>query len=184
MAVCGDPEGAVFSVWQANRHRGARVVNEHGSLNFNVLSTGDIEAAKAFYGAVFGWRTLTLPGGFQTWTLPGYGDYLERGDPGLRQRVLELGGTPGFEDVVASIMPIAADQQEEPAHWSVTFAVDDAHAIARRADELGGSVVVPPSDAPWSRTTVIADPGGATFIATQFVPENKERLADASASTA
>jgi hypothetical protein len=36
-------------------------------------------------------------------------------------------------------------------------------------------VVVPPFDAPWIRTTVIADPAGATFTATQFVPENKER---------
>jgi len=65
------------------------------------------EAAQAFYGSVFGWGKLTLPGGFQAWTLPGYGDYLERDNPGIRQRVAELGGTPGFEDVVASIQPIA-----------------------------------------------------------------------------
>jgi hypothetical protein len=31
-----------------------------------------------------------------------------------------------------------------------------------------------PTDAPWSRTAVLADPAGATFIAGQFVPENKE----------
>ncbi len=177
MAVFADPEGAVFSVWQAGRHRGARVVNEHGSLNFNVLSTRDAQAAQAFYGSVFGWRTLTLPGGFQAWTLPGYGDYLERDDPGLRQRVLELGGASGFEDVVASIMPMPAGQQDEQPHWSVTFAVDDAGAVAEKAAELGGTVVMPPFDAPWVRTTVIADPGGATFVASQFVPENKDLAA-------
>jgi predicted enzyme related to lactoylglutathione lyase len=54
MAVCADPEGAVFCVWQANEHKGAQVVNEHGSLNFNGLATRDLEGAKAFYGAVFG----------------------------------------------------------------------------------------------------------------------------------
>src|SRR3954451_19856985 len=53
MGVFADPEGAVFAVWQANQHRGAQVVNEHGSLNFNGLNTRDAEAAKAFYGAVF-----------------------------------------------------------------------------------------------------------------------------------
>ncbi len=177
MAVCADPEGAVFSVWQANRHRGARIVNEHGSLNFNVLSTRDAEAAKDFYGSVFGWRTLALPGGFQTWTLPGYGDYLERDDPGLRQRMREFGGPPGFEDVVASINRLDPDQRDEPAHWSVTFAVDDADAAAQKAAELGGSVLMGPFDAPWVRTTVIADPGGATFIANQFVAENRDRSA-------
>jgi len=36
MAVFSDPEGAVFSVWQAREHRGARIVNEPGALNFNV----------------------------------------------------------------------------------------------------------------------------------------------------
>ena len=81
MAVLTDPEGAAFCVWQANRHRGARVVNEHGSLNFNNLNTRDPERAGAFYGSVFGWEPhLDTEGGF--WRLPGYGDYLEERDPG------------------------------------------------------------------------------------------------------
>ena len=33
---------------------------------------------------------------------------------------------------------------------------------------------MPPFDAPWVRMTVIADPQGATFIASKFVPENKD----------
>ncbi len=60
MAVLADPEGAVFCAWQAKNHKGAQVVNEHGSLNFNGLATRDPEAAKAFYGAVFGWQTLAM----------------------------------------------------------------------------------------------------------------------------
>ena len=43
--------------------RAREVVNEHGSLNFNGLNTRDAEAAKSFYGAVFGWETLGLAGG-------------------------------------------------------------------------------------------------------------------------
>ena len=174
MAVFTDPEGAVFCVWQAQEHKGAGVVNEHGSLNFNGLNTRDPESAKAFYGSVFGWQTLALGGGAEMWTLPGYGDHLERDNPELRKQMAEAGAPAGFEDVVATINPIPDDQPDTPAHWSVTFAVDDADAIAAKAGELGGKVVVPPFDAPWVRTTVLADPQGATFIASKFVPENKD----------
>jgi predicted enzyme related to lactoylglutathione lyase len=173
MGVFSDPEGAVFCVWQANRHRGANVVNEHGSLNFNGLGTRDPEGAKAFYGSVFGWEVLDL-GNFQAWTLPGYAEFLERRDPGLRERMREGGAPAGFEDVVAAINPIGDDEADTRAHWSVTFAVDDADAAAAKAYELGGKVIVPPFDAPWVRMTVINDPQGATFVASQFVPENAQ----------
>jgi uncharacterized protein len=173
MAVLTDPEGAVFMLWQPNQHRGARVVNEHGSVNFNGLNTRDVSGAKDFYGAVFGWTTLDL-GGAEMWTLPGYGDHLEKDDPGIRERNAEFGGPAGFEDVVATINPIGDDQPDTPAHWSVTFGVDDADATAAKAGELGGSVVVPPFDAPWVRMSIISDPQGATFIASQFVPENRD----------
>ena len=45
----------------------------------------------------------------------GYGDDLERNDPGIRRRVAEVGGPVGFEDVVASINPIPGDQPARPA---------------------------------------------------------------------
>jgi predicted enzyme related to lactoylglutathione lyase len=174
MAVFTDPEGATFCVWQAKEHRGAQIVNEPGSLNFNGLNARDPEGAKAFYGAVFGWETLGLEGGAGMWRLPGYGDFLEQSNPGLRERMAEMGAPDGFEDVVAALNPLADDQADAPPHWSVTFAVDDADATAERAAELGGQVLVPPFDAPWVRMTVISDPQGATFIASKFVPENKD----------
>src|SRR4051794_24092360 len=182
MAVFSDPEGAVFAVWQAKEHKGAQVVNENGSLNFNGLNTRDAEAAKAFYGAVFGWGTIGLGGGAEMWTMPGYGDHLERDNPDIRKQMAEVGAPEGFEDVVASINPIGDEGPDVPAHWSVTFGVDDADATAAKAEELGGKVVVPPMDAPWVRMTVISDPQGATFIANKFVPENRDIATDASAA--
>jgi predicted enzyme related to lactoylglutathione lyase len=167
MAVFTDPEGAAFCVWQAKEHKGARIVNEHGSLNFNGLNTRDGEGAKSFYGSVFGWQTLAVDGGAEMLTLPGYGDFLERDNPDLSTQFAEAGAPEGFEDVVAHINPIADDQPDTPAHWSVTFAVDDADATAAKATELGGKVIVPPFDAPWVRMTVIGDPQGATFIASK-----------------
>jgi uncharacterized protein len=172
MAVLADPEGAVFCVWQGRRHRGARIVNEPGALNFNVLNTRDPEAAKPFYGAVFGWTTLDLGSG-EFWTLRAYGDYLEELTPGTRERAAQLGAA-GFEEVVAAITPIAEKDADTPAYWSVTFGTDDADATAAKATELGGAVLLAPMDAPYSRLTVLRDPQGATFTATAFVPENKD----------
>jgi uncharacterized protein len=182
MAVCADPAGAAFCVWQAKAHRGAAVVNEPGSLNFNDLHTRDLEGAGSFYGAVFGWEILDVGGG-SAWALPGYGDFLEQRNPGMRKGMADMGAPERFEDVVASVISIPDDQPDTPAHWGLTFAVDDADAIAARAAELGGRVVVPPFDAPWVRMTIISDPQGATFTASKFVPENKDLAESAGAAS-
>ena len=176
MAVCADPEGAMFSVWEAKSHKGAKVVNEHGALNFNGLATRDAASAKAFYGEVFGWQTLRMPSG-EMWTLPGYGDHLEESTPGLREQMGQMGAPDGFIDVVAALTPIADSDSTTPAHWSVTFGVDDAEATAVTAKELGGKVLSGPFDAPWTRMVILKDPQGATFIASQFVLENKDLVA-------
>jgi predicted enzyme related to lactoylglutathione lyase len=183
MAVFADPVGAAFCVWQAGEHRGAAVVNEHGSVNFNDLHTRDIDGARAFYGAVFGWETLGGMGPGFPWALPGYGDFLEQRRPGMREGMKQMGAPERFEDVVATLLPIPADQSDIPPHWGITFAVDDADAIATRAAELGGQVVVPPFDAPWVRMTIITDPQGATFTASKFAPENRDLAQPSAAAT-
>jgi uncharacterized protein len=175
MAVLTDLEGASCCVWEPGRNRGAQVVNEHGALNFNNLTTRDLERAKSFYGAVFGWNTLALPSGV-TWTLPGYGDHLEESTPGLHEQMAQMGAPDGFIDVVAAVETIAGDDTTT-ANWGVTFGVDDVEVIAAKAAELGGKVVTAPRDLPWSRQAVIADPQGATFTASQFVIENRDLVA-------
>jgi hypothetical protein len=49
-------------------------------------------------------------------------------------------------DVVAGMDPMSDDRfpDEVPPHWSLDFWVADADAIADRAAELGGKVIVPP----------------------------------------
>lgn len=172
MSIVSDPEGAVFSLWEPKEYKGAQVVNEPGSVNFNDLNVRDIGAAKEFYGSVFGWDTMALGGTDAFWVLPAYGDHLEELNPGLRESMAEM-GVPGFENVVASLNQISEDQGDTPGHWGITFAVEDADKAARRATELGGSVVVPPFDAPWVRATVLSDPQGAVFTASQYLPENR-----------
>jgi uncharacterized protein len=122
---------------------------------------------------VFGWKLLVLPSGAM-WVLPGYGDHLEERTPGLRKMMEEMKAPEGFIDVVAAFTPPAPTDSETLPHWSVTFGVDNADDAAAKARALGGEVIAGPLDAPWTRMTVIRDPQGATFIASQFVAENRD----------
>jgi predicted enzyme related to lactoylglutathione lyase len=142
MALIADPPGAVLGVWTLGEHRGARVVNEPGAWAMSALSTPDVDGAKAFYGAVFGWTTSDF-GGATMWHLPGF-----------------FGGEPSqpvARDVVAVLVP------GEQAAWNVDFWADDVDAAAERAVALGGAVLSPPADDPIGRSAVLADPAGAVF---------------------
>jgi predicted enzyme related to lactoylglutathione lyase len=172
MGVFADPEGAVFGVWQAREHRGAQLVNEPGTWNFSDLNTTDPQGALAFYGSVFGWELSQLDvdgDGSGFFRMPGYGEFLAARDPDLYERQEGVDAPPGFEDAVAWLVPVEGEG-EGPSHWGITFAVADADAIAERAAELGGTVLVPPMDAPWVRMTVIRDPQEAVFTASRFTP--------------
>jgi predicted enzyme related to lactoylglutathione lyase len=172
-AAIADPAGAVFCVWEPKSHKGAEAVNANATWNWSELNTRGPEAATSFYGRVFGWKASAVElGGHESvmWLLPGYGDFLERLDPGLRRRHEDFGTPEGFSDAIAWMSSQAADD-ERPPHWSVTFATDDTRAIADRAAELGGSVLVPPFDAEVVRVAVLADPQGAVFAVNRFEPE-------------
>jgi predicted enzyme related to lactoylglutathione lyase len=170
MAVVADPEGATFCLWEPREFGGAGLVNAPGSWNWSDLHARDVDAAEAFYGAVFGWVTQRVDfGGAEArmWRLEGYGDVLARRDPGIRERHAETGVPPGFTDAVGWLQT-AADGVAP--HWSVTFAVDDADGAARRAAELGGTVTVAPFDAGPARVAVLADPEGAPFVVSHYDP--------------
>jgi len=172
MAVAADPAGAAFSVWEAGARAGSDLVNAPGAVVFNTLHTPDAAAAGTFYGAVFGWEVLDI-GGAPMWGLPGYGDVLEQRNPGMREGMASMGAPARFEDVVAAL-DVTSDGAP---HWGVTFATEDADASARRVAELGGRVLVEPFSAPWVRMAVVADPAGASFIVSQFAPENRDLAA-------
>jgi len=172
MAVCADPQGARFSVWQAGEHIGARLVNAPGSWNWSDLNTSDTGAARAFYGAVFGWESTDLDLGATRatmWRRPGYGDELARTvDPGIRSRQAAAGVPAGFEDAIGWL--VALDGDDAQAHWAVTFAVDGTDEVADRAAELGATIVTLPFDAGPARVAGLRDPQGAPFAISTYSP--------------
>jgi hypothetical protein len=143
MAVLQDPGGAAFAVWQPKQHVGAGVKDDPGSVCWNELVTRDMDGAKAFYEALFGWKGKThgsdMP--YTEW---------ERGE-----------GMPH----AGGGMEMKGDQWKGvPPHWSVYFAVDDVDASVKRAEQLKGSVTVPPTEvAEVGRFAVLRDPQGAVF---------------------
>ncbi|WP_431966389.1 VOC family protein [Nocardia sp. bgisy134] len=105
------------------------------------LATTDLEAAKAFYGDLFGWHAQTSPD-------PQYGGYT----------MFTLEGAEGHE--VSAAMPTSAEAQ--PPAWNSYVSVTDADATAKAVQSAGGQVVMEPTDIPdQGRMAVFADPLGA-----------------------
>ena len=136
----------------ANAAPGAAVVlpaltepasGEHhvGKVIWDDLVTPDLEAAKHFYGALFGWTFREVPGD------PNYTLALLDGEPlaGLFQKAL----LPG--------------QAQQP-HWLTFLAVRDVDAAQQVARQHGGAILVKPHNYPQrGRQAVLADPDGAVF---------------------
>lgn len=167
LVACADPEGAAFRLWEPRARRGAELVNAPGTWNWSDLGAGDLDGAAAFYGSVFGWAAQeTGYGDALLWRRPGYGDFLAERDPSLRERHGADGVPEGFSDAIGWLAPRAG----ATSRWDVTFSVADADAVARDAAALGGEVLTPPHDLGGvARMTVLADPQGARFTASQFL---------------
>jgi len=141
MAVLMDPAGAVISIWQPRDHLGAQLANEPGSFCWNELASRDIDTAKRFYDAVFGWEGET--------SAYAGGTYTE-----FKRDGRTIGG----------MMEMGADWPAEvPPHWTVYFAVEDCDQSASRAQELGGSIAMQPTTIPAGRFATLVDPQGARF---------------------
>lgn len=141
MAVFMDPQGGAFCVWQPAEHTGADLFNEPVSLAWNEYATRDVDKAKSFYGAVFGWDGDTHAWGPTTYT-----------------------EFKAADKVIAGMREMGAmDPAEMPPHWLAYFSVADTDATVAKATALGGKVLAPAMDIDAGRFAVLADPQGAVF---------------------
>jgi predicted enzyme related to lactoylglutathione lyase len=173
VAVCADPEGAVFGLWQAGETRGVELVNSDGSWNFSELHTADPAGAERFYGAVFGWalNPFEFGDGQQAgfWAVAGYGQFLADSDPEIKERQAAAEAPDGFWNAVAIMQQIGAGDDDQP-RWTVTFAVADADEAYAKAIELGATEVVPLFDTDYTRQGMVRDPQGAAFTLSEYRP--------------
>ncbi len=139
MAVIQDPTGAVFAIWQAGTHKGSGITGVPNSLCWNELTTSDVAKAGDFYTGLLGWGKNVQQMGDMTYT-----SFMSGERP--------AGGM------------YAPPPAGVPPHWLAYFAVEDTDAMVKKANELGASTVMPPTDIPdTGRFAILEDPQGAAF---------------------
>ncbi|UQX03368.1 VOC family protein [Streptomyces sp. RerS4] len=143
VAICSDPLGAIFGIWQAGALRVPHLYGTPGSPVWNELVTQDTSTVGKFYQHVFGHETVTHA------DVSADLDYL----------TLRLDGRP-----VAAVHGVGrALPHDRGPHWMTYFEVADPDAAAARVIALGGSVATPAWDGPGGRQAAVADPEGAAF---------------------
>lgn len=116
---------------------GERTEYPHGTHSWVDLSTDDPEAAKRFYGALFGWEF----------------DDRESGND-RTYSMAKLGG----KDVAA----LFQNDGSLPPRWNCYVTVEDVDAIAKTVEQAGGVLIAPPLDVLESgRMLILQDPTSA-----------------------
>lgn len=115
--------------------------NTPGNFCWFELGTNDFDAAKAFYGALFGW------------------DVEVNTDAGMPYGMVFHGGNS-----ICGMYELGPEMRAQgiPPHWMSYVATTDADAAAAKATELGAIVMAGPFDvSTFGRMAAIADPTGA-----------------------
>ena len=116
-----------------------------GTFSWTDLATTDQDAAKQFYGQLFGWTAIDNPAG-----------------DGVVYSMMQIDGKD-----VAGIGPQPQQQRDAgaPPAWNSYVSVESADDAADRAQKLGGAVHAPAFDVmDVGRMAVIQDPQGAYFM--------------------
>jgi predicted enzyme related to lactoylglutathione lyase len=148
MAVCHDPNGAEFDVWQSKQMQGISAdTRGHGVPSWFETITTDLDRATAFYTKVFGWtaEVATMPG--MTYT------------------TFKLGAEP-----IAGMMQIAPSMGADVhPHWGTYFCARDVDVAARDAAKLGATIFIPPHPIPnVGRFAGLISPQGVRFYVIQY----------------
>jgi predicted enzyme related to lactoylglutathione lyase len=121
----------------------------HGDFSWTELMTRDVREAKRFYGEVLGWDMEDMPMG--------------EGQPYV---VLKAGGA-GVGGIM--LMPESVPSQVPP-HWAAYVTVEDVDATAKKAEQAGATIIVPPRDIPnVGRFCTFQDPEGAMLSVIAYI---------------
>jgi predicted enzyme related to lactoylglutathione lyase len=115
------------------------MIRTHGAFSWFELATSDVDGAKKFYSDLLGWDFSSMGmdmGPYDVINLNGVG----------------IGGIYPKQDTAPTSM------------WGTVISVDDVDASAEKARQLGGNLIVPPTDIPTvGRFSLVQDPQGAVF---------------------
>lgn len=146
IAFLEDPTGAAIALFQPGEHRGSGKQGKiPGAFCWSELATSDVTKAGEFYTRLFDWTMTT-----------------DAGDPPYSEFLLD--GTP-----VAGMLALTPQHGDAPPRWLPYVTVANCETTAAKVSELGGNVIVPPTEVPEVGTfSVFFDPGGAGLAVIQF----------------
>lgn len=137
MAMAQDPTGAVFGIWEAKPFTGIAATGAGAPYWFELEGT-DAKSSAEFYAALFGIESAEVE------QMPG--EYW----------LLKAGGRE-----VAGVWQASGDRTSGAPRWQVYFEVSDTDAATRAAEAAKAKVLRQPTDSPYGRYSIIADPFGA-----------------------
>jgi predicted enzyme related to lactoylglutathione lyase len=140
MAVIADPTGAVVGLWQSGTNTGFNVVDEPGTVVWTEHMSGDLDAAMAFFSAVFGYT------------------YTDMSSPAFRYVTYEIDGATS-----GGMGQLGPEMGETPPHWLTYFGVDETDATTSAVVDRGGVILKPAWDTQFGRIAVVAGPFGEVF---------------------
>jgi uncharacterized protein len=143
MVVIQDPSGAFLGVWEPGQMKGAEVRRAENAMSWAELSSRGIDKTTDFYKKVFGWGIKSNDMG------PDQAPYLE----------FQLNG----ESVGGGMEMNPMVPKEVPSYWMPYFGAKDVDAATARAKSNGAQEMVPPTDFPGGRFSILSDPEGAAF---------------------
>jgi predicted enzyme related to lactoylglutathione lyase len=149
MAVCLDPAGGAFAMWQPGKHPGARIVYETGAMCWVELLAKELSKSEKFYAGLFGWSVEKQSMGPVEYT------------------VFKNGEVP-----VAGMYPNPVGTEDNvPQNWLGYFQIANCDDTTDKAKATGGKVWVSPQSVPGvGRFAVLADAQGASFGILQAAP--------------
>jgi predicted enzyme related to lactoylglutathione lyase len=148
IAMVADPQGAPFYIMTpmppTDGSSGGKSdvfsADAQQRVGWNELQTGDVAAARTFYGEQFGWET---------------GDFMDMGEMG-EYRFIDHGG-----ERLGALFNAANGQ---PPHFRFYFRVPSIAAAKATAEAKGGTIHMGPHQVPTGDWIVIgSDPQGAEF---------------------
>ena len=146
MALIMDPEGAATMAFRGADPDPVPERPSPGEFCWESLSTKDSEAAKKFYGEVYGWKASSFGGAMTT-----------------------FGVADGMEGQVADVQ---APPPGAPSFWNTHVVVENLADRVARAEKLGGKVLMGDIDVPGiGHIGVVQDPQGAIIALFQPNPD-------------
>lgn len=122
----------------------------HGQICWYELATQDLSKAKHFYSELLGWK-------FEQ------SQAVEMEYPEIKVSGESVGGMMQMTDEWKM-----SDGEFMPSHWMTYVSVEDVDKTAKKVEEFGAKVCIPPTDIPVGRFAVINDPSGATISVIQL----------------